>query len=99
MEEIMFFEVVKMVVVGGTFVLLAYSPLPRGLGQAIAHRIMHGRTADPGAALSDSRVDELSGEMTALRQQLYETQERLDFTERMLAQQRERGAIGAGPER
>lgn len=35
------------------------------------------------------RLDAMENEMEALRQEMGETQERLDFTERLLAQQRE----------
>ena len=74
-----------------TIVFVAYSPLFRALG----NRIMHGKTLAPGAppAVDEERVDQLSGEVAALRRELDATHERLDFTERMLAQSRERGAL------
>ncbi len=77
-----------------TVVLVAYSPIFRALG----NRIMHGKTLPPGQSVTadTERVDQLSGEVAALRNQLYETQERLDFTERMLAQAREKGALPPG---
>jgi hypothetical protein len=84
------FQIVSLVttlLVGAAVVLLAYSPLPRALGQALAHRLMHGKTA---------RVEELSGEVAALREQLDATLDRLDFTERLLAQARENGQLGPG---
>lgn len=96
MESHQIAEIIGMIVVGGTFVLLAYSPLPRAIAQAISHRIMHGRSAERRGEVEEGRVDDLSGDVAALRRALEETQERLDFTERMLAQQRERGALGAG---
>jgi hypothetical protein len=89
-------DIFEMLIIGGTFVLLAYSPLPRLLAQAFSHRIMHGKTPREGGELPLGRVDDLSGEVSALRRALEETQERLDFTERMLAQQRERGMLGTG---
>lgn len=92
-------EVIAMIVVGGTFVLLAYSPLPRAIAQAIAHRIMHGRTPPDDAGLQEGRVDDLSGEVAALRRALEETHERLDFAERLLAQQQPRGALDDGERR
>jgi hypothetical protein len=98
MESHQIAELWEMIIVGGTFVLLAWSPLPRLLAQAISQRIMHG-VQPKGGAVSDGRVDDLSGEVAALRQAVYETQERLDFAERMLAQQKERGALGSGVER
>ncbi len=78
-------------IIGATIALVAYSPVFRAIG----NRIMHGRSLGPGQPADTSRMDELSDEMNAMRRQLLETQERLDFTERMLAQARERGALGA----
>lgn len=44
-----------------------------------------------------TRLDALEGELTRLRQELSETQERLDFAERLLTQGRE--ARGGNPQR
>lgn len=52
-------------------------------GRALADRL----AGKPG--VDDREVRELRGEVEDLRHQLTEVQERLDFTERMLAQQRE----------
>ncbi|HEV8195087.1 MAG TPA: hypothetical protein VGP87_00500 [Gemmatimonadales bacterium] len=52
------------------------------IGKALARRI--GGEADPGALL-EGEVRELRSEVDALRVELMETQERLDFTERQLA--------------
>ena len=41
-------------------------------------------------------MDDLSGEVAALREQLEATHDRLDFTERLVAQSRERGQLGPG---
>ncbi len=98
MEPHQIAELFEMLIVGGTFVLLAWSPLPRLLAQAFSQRIMHGVQPKAGA-VGEGRMDDLSGEVAALRTALYETQERLDFAERMLAQQKERGALGSGAER
>ncbi len=76
--------------------LLAYSPLPRALGQAIAHRLMHGKSAGIAEGTTDPRVDAMADEVAMLRRQLEETQDRLDFTERMLAQAQQKSALGAG---
>ncbi len=94
MQDFMIRDVLTSLIVGASFVLIAYSPVFRALG----NRIMHGKTPPPGVPLTvdSERVDQLSGEMAALRTQLYETQERLDFAERMLAQAREKGALPAG---
>jgi hypothetical protein len=77
---------------GGSMFLLAISPV----GRAIAARIQGG------GRISDDQVERLEAgqqavldEMEALRHDVVEMQERLDFAERMLAQQREKGALPA----
>jgi len=70
---------------GGTAFLLAISPI----GRAIAERIRaHGAIPmqDP----------ELLAEVDALRRDVSELQERVDFTERLLAQSQERQQVGQG---
>jgi len=70
---------------GGTAFLLAISPI----GRAIAERIRaHGAVPmqDP----------ELLAEVDALRRDVSELQERVDFTERLLAQTQERQQVGRG---
>ena len=70
---------------GGTAFLLAISPI----GRAIAERIRaHGAVPmqDP----------ELLAEVDALRRDVSELQERVDFTERLLAQTQERQQVGKG---
>jgi len=62
----------------GFFVVFSKSELGRALAQRIAGRA----GASPEL---ESEVRELRGEVEALRAELGETQERLDFTERMLA--------------
>lgn len=53
------------------------------------------RSPPPGEFRED--IQSLADEVSALRQELAEAQERLDFTERMLAQERELRRVG--PER
>jgi hypothetical protein len=70
---------------GGTAFLLAISPI----GKAIAERIRaHGAVPmqDP----------ELLAEVDALRRDVSELQERVDFTERLLARTQERQQVGKG---
>jgi hypothetical protein len=70
---------------GGTAFLLAISPI----GKAIAQRIRaHGAVPmqDP----------ELLAEVDALRRDVSELQERVDFAERLLAQSQERQQVGKG---
>lgn len=47
-----------------------------------------------GGSENDVRLDALSGEVSALRQELGEMHERLDFAERLLAQRPEAGRVG-----
>ena len=72
---------------GGSAFLLAISPI----GQAIAARI---RSSAPTADESVQRLREgqqaVLDELESLRQEMTEVQERLAFTERLLAQQRDR---------
>ena len=63
----------------------------------------HDRGADPGreagAAQLSAEVEALREEVTALRREMDETLNRLDFTERLLAQARERGLLNPPKER
>jgi hypothetical protein len=69
---------------GGTLFLLSVSPV----GKALAERIRgQARAAhDP----------ELLADVDALRQEVAELHERVDFAERLLAQRQEQGKVGAG---
>lgn len=84
-------DVITHIITGVVILGVAFSPI----GRALAHRLMHGKTPRQ-PELADPRVDDLSGEVAILREQLEATQDRLDFTERMLAQAREKGQLGAG---
>jgi hypothetical protein len=76
---------------GGALVGISYSPI----GRAIARRIGGGKDeASEGQALAE--VDALREELQAVRGELGDVQERLDFAERLLAQVREKGQLGAG---
>ena len=75
-------DVLEMLIAGATIVLVAYSPLVRALG----NRLMHGRTLPPGTAAPDASVDAVLDDNAMLRRQLEELQERVTFTERLLAQ-------------
>lgn len=63
-----------------------------GLGKAFARRIGGG----PGDEALREEVAELAREVAHLRQQLEETQERLDFTERVVAKSRDQGRLPGG---
>jgi hypothetical protein len=63
------------------FVRLSQGPV----GQALGRRIQGQTVADPDVV---TEVAELKDQLDQLRRQLEETQERVDFTERLLSQQR-----------
>jgi hypothetical protein len=71
---------------------VAFSPI----GRALADRL-RGRQQD--AALDSGEVEALRDELTVVRQQVAELAERQDFTERLLAQAREKGLLQAPKER
>ena len=82
-------DVIALVLIfgGGTVVALAMSPI----GRAIADRI-RGQSAagnsDEVRRLQASQ-EEMASDLESVRRDVGELQERLDFTERMLAQKRE----------
>lgn len=82
-------EILSIAVVGVTIGIVAYSPVFRALGNLI----MHGRTPKPGIPADAARVDELQSDVAFLSRQLEEMSQRVEFTERMLAQARERGQL------
>ena len=51
-----------------------------------AQRLQSGTSATTGAVDQDARVSALEAELGDMRRELSETQERVDFTERLLAQ-------------
>jgi len=69
---------------GGSLIGLSFTPL----GRALADRIRHG--AVPRPAEPDPVVYE---ELDNVRQELAELHERVDFTERLLAQKEEPRAV------
>lgn len=70
---------------GGTLFLLSVSPV----GKALAERIrQHGNAS--------AQDPELLAEVDALRAEVSELHERVDFAERLLAQRPEPGKVGAG---
>jgi len=82
--------VVLMVTLGS--VGMAFSPI----GRALAERL-RGRGRD--RALDSGEVEAVRDELASVRQQLAELAERQDFTERLLAQVREKGLLQAPKER
>ena len=88
MEDIL---AITLIFGGGSAFLLAISPI----GRAIADRIRSkGQPADEESMrrLHETQQAVLE-DLEALRQEMGEVQERLDFTERLLAQHREAGRL------
>jgi hypothetical protein len=79
----------------GFFAVLAFI-VAGPIGRAFAERL-RGRSREP--ALDSAEVEALRDELTAVRQQVAELAERQDFTERLLAQAREKGLLQAPKER
>jgi len=62
------------------------------IGQAIAAQLKGDAGEGDGRVLA--QLDEMTGEIQAMRDELGQLHERLDFTERLLTQQSSRAAIG-----
>ncbi len=92
MENYQILELVQSCLFVVALGVVAFSPIARAIGR----RIMHGKTLPPDAVIESPRMEDLSGEVAALRQALYEQQERLDFAERVIAQQKQREALPGG---
>ena len=76
---------------GGTLFLLSISPI----GRAFAERIRGKGQGDVRAELADHK-EALEQELEAVRRDVAELAERVDFAERLLAKQREDQRIGPG---
>jgi ubiquinone biosynthesis protein UbiJ len=70
---------------------MTYSPL----GRALARRV-GGDKGEHAEGVVLAEVDAVREEVQALRHEVGELQERLDFAERLLAQARDQGKIGPG---
>ena len=86
---------------GGTAIAVAVARRIVGAGHR-RHALGPGDT-DSGAQAAvqqlAAEVDALREEVTGVRRELDEAQNRLDFTERLLAQAKERGLLNAPKER
>lgn len=71
--------------------LVSFGPI----GKAIAANIHRRGVGIPGAEVLE-QVDTLENRIESLQQQVGELAERQDFTERLIAKGRERGALGGG---
>lgn len=75
---------IPIIAVGGFFAwMISLSPL----GRAFADRLRHGAT--PRQAEDQAERDELHATLDSLRQEVAELAERVDFTERLLAQKQQ----------
>ena len=84
--------------IGGFFTCVIVGFLAFGpIGRAIAAKITRSSLPNPGAEVL-GQVEALEDRLDAIGQQVAELAERQDFTERLLAKQREKGALGAGGE-
>ncbi len=79
-----FFSVAAVIVLAG--------PLGKAIADAIAHRA--GARAQ-GMQAGSERLKQVEAELAELKQRLVELEERQDFAERLLIQQRERGRLPA----
>jgi len=88
-------EVVGPVIVSLAFMAVLGAVVLGPIGRAFAERL-RGKNREP--LLESGEVEALRDELHGLRQQVAELAERQDFTERLLAQARERGLLGAPKE-
>ena len=88
MEDII---AVTLIFGGGTLFLLSVSPI----GRAIADRIKGGSQGADHEKLErmEDAQTAIVEELESVRQEMTEVQERLDFTERLLARQRDLGHL------
>ena len=75
----------------GAAVFILRGPLGKAIADAIS---AHSRPETPGPAAG--RVEQLEAELDEVKRRLAELEERQDFAERLLAQQRQRAALGPG---
>jgi hypothetical protein len=79
---------IPIVAVGGFFTwMISLSPL----GKAFAERLRHGPVPPPQQGSAER--EELAATVDALRQEVAELVERVDFTERLLTKAREGGLL------
>jgi hypothetical protein len=83
---------------GGTVVLLGFSPVGRAVADRIRGKHALPETEDLRAELAEQREAQTE-ELRQVRQEVADLAERLDFAERLLAQQRDpqRLARGSNP--
>ena len=77
---------------GGALVAIAFSPI----GRALADRIRGGPRRAPGGGGDSRELGQVTAELQDVRREVAELSERMDFSERMLAQQRDAQRIAPG---
>jgi hypothetical protein len=82
---------------GGTAVALGFSPVGRAVADRIRGKHALPETEDLRAEMAEQR-DAQNEELQRVRQEVAELAERLDFAERLLAQQRAPQRIARGSE-
>ena len=80
---------------GGTAFLLAISPIGRAIADRIRGRGLGG--PDQPIRFLQDNYDALLEEMEGLRHEVVDLQERVDFTERLLASNRDRVPLPGSP--
>lgn len=88
-------DMVTTVLVFASILIVARWVLRSPIAEAIGERIRRGKKGAEITGAQEDRVARLEGDLGALRGELSEMAERLDFAERILAERRER-RIGAG---
>jgi hypothetical protein len=96
MESVLDILAVTFIFGGGSLFLLAISPVGRAIGDRI--RGSGKRVPDDVARQIQDAQMALLDEIEALRQEVSEVQERLDFTERLLVRGREAPPLPQGEE-
>ena len=83
-------DILAIIMVFGTGMvgIVAFSPI----GRAIAERLRH----KDGAGLPTEELDDMRAHLQSMQEQLSELAERQDFSERLLAQAKEKGTLGTG---
>ena len=90
-----FTELVTTILVVVTVVLVARWLFKSAIAEAIGDRIRRGHRGSEWSDESAQRLERIEIQLGALRGEVSEFAERLDFTERVLAESRER-RLGAG---
>ncbi len=83
-------EILAIVMVFGTGMvgLVAFSPIGKAIGERLKGT----------ATLPAEELDDVREQLAEVRHQVSELAERQDFTERVVAQAREKGALQSGPD-